>query len=49
MLEGKAYEFIKQSLELMHKNPNNIFMWKWLIKENMLKELTAHYEVINMT
>jgi len=49
MLEGKAYKFIKQGLELMHKNPNNISIWKWPAKENMLKELTAYYKVIDIT
>jgi len=49
MLEGKAYKFIKQGLELIYKNPNNISMWKWPAKENMLKELAAYYEVINIT
>jgi len=49
MLEGKAYEFIKQGLELMHENPNNISMWKWPTKEDMLKELTAHYKVLDTT
>ena len=49
MLEGKAYEFIKQGLEFIYKNLNNIFMWKWPIKEDMLKELAVHYKVFNMT
>ena len=49
MLEDKAYKFIKQSLELMHKNPNNIFMWKWLAKEDMLKDFITHYKVFNTT
>jgi len=33
----------------MHKNPNNISIWKWPAKENMLKELTTYYKVINIT
>jgi len=33
----------------MHENPNNISIWKWPAKENMLKELAAHYKVINTT
>ena len=33
----------------MHKNLNNISMWKWLVKENILKDLTAYYKVINTT
>jgi len=33
----------------MHENPNNISMWKWPAKENILKELAAHYKVINIT
>jgi len=49
MLEGKAYKFIKQGLELMHKNPNNMSMWKWPTKEDILKELTAYYKVLNIT
>ena len=43
MLEGKAYKFIKQGLELIYKNPNNIFIWKWPTKEDILKELTIYY------
>jgi len=49
MLEDKAYEFIKQGLELIHKNPNNISAWKWPTKEDMLKDLTAYYKVLNIT
>jgi hypothetical protein len=49
MLEGKAYEFIKQGLELIYKNPNNMFMWKWPTKEDMLKELAVYYKVLNTT
>jgi hypothetical protein len=49
MLEDKAYEFIKQGLELMHENPNNTSAWKWPTKEDMLKDLTAHYEVLDTT
>ena len=33
----------------MYKNPNNISIWKWPTKEDMLKELTAHYKVLNTT
>ena len=49
MLKGKAYEFIKQGLEFMYKNLNNISIWKWPIKEDILKELTVYYKVFNMT
>jgi len=49
MLEDKAYKFIKQGLELIHKNLNNISVWKWPIKEDILKDLTAYYEVLNIT
>ena len=49
MLEGKAYKFIKQGLELMYENLNNISMWKQPIKEDILKELAAYYEVFNTT
>jgi hypothetical protein len=49
MLKDKAYKFIKQGLELIYKNPNNISVWKWPAKEDMLKDLTAHYKVFNMT
>ena len=49
MLEGKAYKFIKQGLELMHKNPNNISIQKWPTKEDILKELTIYYKVFNTT
>ena len=49
MLEGKAYKFIKQGLEFMYENPNNIFMWKWPTKEDMLKELAIYYKVLNKT
>ena len=47
MLEGKAYKFIKEGLEFMHKNPNNISMWKWPTKEDILKELIIYYKVFN--
>ena len=33
----------------MHENPNNISIQKWPTKENMLKELTTYYKVINTT
>jgi hypothetical protein len=49
MLKGKAYKFIKQGLKLIYKNPNNISMWKWPIKEDILKELTIYYKVFNIT
>jgi len=49
MLEDKAYKFIKQGLELMHKNLNNISTWKWPTKEDMLKDLTAYYKVLDIT
>ena len=49
MLKDKAYKFIKQGLELMHKNPNNISMWKWPVKKDMLKDFATHYEVLNTT
>ena len=49
MLEGKAYKFIKQGLELIYKNPNNIFMWKWPTKKDILKKLTIYYKVFNTT
>lgn len=48
MLKGKAYKFIKQDLEFMHENLNNIFIQKWPIKEDILKELTAYYKVFNI-
>jgi len=49
MLEDKAYKFIKQGLELIYKNPNNTSVWKWPTKEDMLKDLTAYYKVLNIT
>jgi hypothetical protein len=49
MLEGKAYKFIKQGLKLIYKNPNNISIWKWPTKEDILKELTVYYKVLNTT
>ena len=49
MLEDKAYKFIKQGLELIYKNPNNTSAWKWPTKEDMLKDLTAYYKVLNIT
>jgi hypothetical protein len=49
MLKGKAYKFIKQGLKLIYKNPNNIFIWKWPTKEDILKELAVYYKVFNMT
>ena len=33
----------------MYKNPNNISIWKWPIKEDILKELAVYYKVFNMT
>jgi len=33
----------------MYKNPNNTSAWKWPTKENMLKDLTTYYEVLNTT
>jgi len=33
----------------MHKNPNNISIWKWPTKEDILKELTTYYKVLNIT
>jgi len=33
----------------MHKNPNNISIWKWPTKKDILKELTAYYKVLNIT
>ena len=49
ILEGKAYKFIKQGLELIHKNPNNISIQKWPTKKNILKKLTTYYKVLNIT
>jgi len=49
MLENKAYKFIKQGLELIYKNLNNISAWKWPTKEDILKDLTAYYKVLNIT
>ena len=49
MLEGKAYKFIKQGLEFIYKNLNNIFIWKWLTKEDILKELIVYYKVFDTT
>ena len=49
MLEGKAYKFIKQGLEFIYKNPNNISIQKWPIKEDILKELAIYYKVFNTT
>jgi hypothetical protein len=33
----------------MHKNLNNISAWKWPAKEDILKDLTTHYKVLNTT
>ena len=33
----------------MYKNPNNISIWKWPIKEDIYKELTIYYKVFNIT
>ena len=33
----------------MHENLNNISMWKWPAKEDILKDLTAYYKVLNIT
>jgi len=33
----------------MHKNLNNTSTWKWPTKEDMLKDLTAYYKVLNIT
>ena len=49
MLEGKAYKFIKQGLEFIYKNLNNIFIWKWPTKEDILKELIIYYKVFDTT
>ena len=49
MLEGKAYKFIKQGLEFIYKNLNNIFMWKWPAKGDILKKLTVYYKILNTT
>jgi len=33
----------------MHKNLNDMSIWKWPTKEDILKELTTHYKVLDIT
>jgi hypothetical protein len=46
-LEGKAFEFVKQGLDTLHENPRDPTQWHWTSCEDMLKQLSDHYKVID--
>jgi hypothetical protein len=47
LLEGKAYDYIKQGLTAMLENPNDVSRWVWSTHEEMLAYLVNHYEIID--
>jgi hypothetical protein len=49
MLTNKAYDYIKNSLNMLRIHPNNLSKWTFSDRESIFTYIRRHYKTIDIT